>query len=404
MSWFEYEGLTHGGTAMVGRIEAPSLEQARNDLDRMGIELRQINPAVAPPKHVAGLNEDDFIFFNEQLASLAQAGIALDEGLAQMARDLSSSRLKRWIEALVADLRRGVPIDQAIASREAGLPILYSRVIRAGIASGELPATLLNLNQHLRMAGSTRRLIWELVSYPLLVGFFAMTLFSLFMMLIVPQFKEIFKDFGANMPQMTLAMLSFSEWFTHGHPPGWVVIWGTPIVLYLLWHFIRVLPGGFAMRERIVMAIPAVGQVHRASLVARFLRSVATAISTGIPLPQAVRLSADATGSTMLRNDAEHVAGEVEHGHPIFVACQSTRIIPPMFGFCVQVATGREALPNAIAQLSRSYENRAVHMQTLVLSFVFPLSIILLGAFMFFGISGLFLPLVSLINSVSGGS
>ena len=84
MPWFEYEGLTQGGTAIVGRVEAATGELAREDLARMGVDLRGLAQASRPTERMAGLGEDDLIFFNEQLASLAQAGIALDEGLAQL--------------------------------------------------------------------------------------------------------------------------------------------------------------------------------------------------------------------------------------------------------------------------------------------------------------------------------
>ncbi len=403
MGWFEYEGLTRGGTAMAGRIEAASSEQARDDLARMGVEVRELTSAGPPPRRAAPLGEEDLIFFNEQLASLAEAGIALDEGLAQLARDLRSPHLRRWIEALVDDLRRGIPLDQAIAVREAGLPVLYSRVIRAGIQSGELPATLLNLNQHLRLTGNTRRMVWELASYPLLVVILAFVVVSGIFIYVIPEFKEIFQDFGTRLPGLTTALLGTAEWFTQGTPPGWVIVCAIPVILVLIWHLMRYSRGGRAVRESLVLAIPVVGRVHKASLIARFLRSVSTAVATNIPLPQAMRLSADATGSALLRRDAEWLAAEVERGHSIFVANQSARVIPSLFGFCVQVATGREELPSAIARLSVSYENRALHSQTMLRMFLYPVMIILIGILIGFVILGLFLPLVQLVNSVSGG-
>ncbi len=403
MPWFEYEGLTQGGTAIAGRIEASSAEQAREDLLRMQIDIRELSQAGPPARRTAGLREDDLIFFNEQLASLAEAGIALDEGLAQLARDISSPRLRRWIEGLVEDLRRGVPIDQAIASREAGLPVLYSRVIRAGIQSGELPATLLNLNQHLRITGNTRRMLWELASYPLLVGLLALTVVSILLIYVIPQFKDMYADFGTMLPMSTQFLLDVADWFTHGRPPGWVIVWSLPVVVAVIWHLLRYSRGGAAFREKLVFIIPVVGHIHRASLIARFLRSVATAVDTGIPLPQAMRLSADATGSGLLSRDAEMLASEVERGHSIFVANQSARVIPSLFGFCVQVATGREALPSAIAKLSGSYENRALHNQAMLRVLLFPGLILLLGGVLGFVIVSLFLPLVYLINAVSGG-
>jgi type II secretory pathway component PulF len=130
---------------------------------------------------------------------------------------------------------------------------------------------------------------------------------------------------------------------------------------------------------------------------------VSNAVGTGLPLPEALRLSAEATGSDLLMRDADRVAAEVERGESVFVATQSARLIPPLFGFAVQVATGREALPAAVAQMARAYDNRATHALAMIRVVLFPILILCLGILMFFCVVGMFLPLVTLINSVSGG-
>jgi len=399
MPWFEYEGQTPGGTAIAGRVEASSRERALDDLNQMRIEVRELRTAEPHGRRVASLSEDDLVFFNEQLASLAEAGIALDEGLAQLARDIESRRLREWVNGLVGDLRRGLPLDQAIAAREQGLPLLYSRVIRAGIDSGELPATLLNLNQHLRLAGNTRRLIWEVITYPLLVGGIALTIISVFFVVVAPRFREIFADFGTRLPAMTMLVLDVAESF-----PLILLVMACLVAAFIVgWTSLRFSTAGLSLRENVLMSIPIVGRVYRASLIARFLRSVSTAVATGIPLPQAMRLGGGATGSVRLSADAERLAVETEQGRSVFVACQTARVIPPLFGFCVQVAVGRDALPSAIGQLARSYENRAIHAQSMLRTLLFPLLIIVLGGLLAFIIVAMFLPLVSLVNSVSSG-
>ncbi len=400
MPWFEYEGLTPGGTAIAGRIEAAELERARENLAQMQIEVRTFREAAAPPTRAASLSADDLVFFNEQLASLADAGIALDEGLAQLARDIESPRLRRWIDEVVEDLRRGVPLDQAIASREANLPILYSQVVRAGIETGELPATLLSLNQHLRLAGRTRRIVWEVASYPLVVAAFALIVVSGFFTQVVPHFKAILEDFGAALPHSTVLLLAVSDHY----PMIMLVVALIVAVVVSLWHVLRFSSAGRAWRESILFAFPVIGGIHHASLVSRFLRAVSTTVGSGVPLPRAIRLGAQATGSIQLGRDAEQLAVEVEQGRSIFTANQSTRVIPPLFGFCVQVAVGRDVLPAAIAGLAQSYENRAIHAQSMLRVVLFPVLVIVVGGFLAFAVMALFLPLVNLINAVSGGA
>ena len=399
MPWFEYEGISPGGTAVTGRIEAADGNRAQADLAQMQVEVRGLQQVKQPPKRVGTISEGDLIFFNQQLASLAEAGIALDAGLKQLARDIESPKLKKWIDRLADDLRRGMSLEQAVAANERGLPMLYSQVIRAGIETGELPATLLNLNQHLQLAGKTRRLFWEVVSYPLLVGFLGLAVFSGFFTIVVPHFREIFDDFGAELPGITLLVLDLSEHFLE-------IVLGLLAVLFactLGWQSLRWSKTGLAVREQILLGLPGVGRLYRASIVARFLRSMATAVGSGLPLPQALRTGSSATGSPGLIRDAAYLASEVEQGHSVFTASQSLRLIPSLLGFSVEVARGRDALPTTLAQLARSYENRAVYSLAALRTILFPVTIILLGAFMLLGTMGLFLPLVHGINAVSSG-
>ncbi|GMU20833.1 MAG: hypothetical protein AMXMBFR13_09290 [Phycisphaerae bacterium] len=399
MPWFEYEGLTPGGTAIAGRVEAASSERARTSLADTLIEVRELHQSEPPPPQRGRLRPDDLVFFNQQLASLAEAGIALDEGLAQLARDVQEPRLRGWLEGLVEDLRRGTPLDQAIAAREAGLPILYSRVLRSGMETGHLSATLLNLNQHLRLAGNTRRIVWEVTAYPLIVLVLALGLMGVLFTTVIPQFRDIFRDFGTQLPAITRLLLDVADVF-----PIIALVLGIIVVGAAFgWHFLRFTPGGRSFRESLVLGLPVIGRVHRASLMARFLRSVSTAIGSGLPLPQAIRLASGATGSMILEADADHLAREVERGQSIFVANQSTRVVPPLFGYCVQIAAGRDALPAAIAQLAQSYERRAVQSQSLIRTILLPAIVVLVGGGLALIVVAMFLPLVHLINSVSSG-
>ncbi|MEP0844314.1 MAG: type II secretion system F family protein [Phycisphaerae bacterium] len=398
MPWFNYEGQAPGGTAINGTIQAADTAAARGELERMRVSIRELELAPTPPP-AGRISPDELMFFNEQLIGLSRAGLALDEGLAQLARDVQSRRLREWIEGLVQDLRRGLTIDQAIALRESGLPVLYSQAVRAGVETGRLPCVLLSINQHLRLASDTRRLFWEAISYPLVVGTLALCVMSFFFIAVAPKFKEIFQDFGTSLPALTILALEIAEHF----PLILAVSGGVLAGLILIWWSLRFCERGRRWRERIVLAIPILGGVHRASLIARFLRAASVGVQMGMPLPRAVRLAADATGSRLLHADADLIARHLELGIPIDQACQGARIIPPLFAYCVKAAAERDDLPAALAQLARSYEDRAVHAQRLLRAVLLPLFVVLVGGFLMLAVVAMFLPLVHLVNSVSGG-
>jgi type II secretory pathway component PulF len=397
--WFEYEGQCPNGTAISGRIEAENHDSAHEMLAKtMRLTVTDVRQVTSPPPP-SPISENDLIFLNEQLASLASAGMVLDEGLEQLARDVHSKRLKRFIEAIVADLREGRPLDEAVARHESRLPVLYSRVIRAGVKGGNLAATLLGLNQHMRLMGQTRHVLWETLSYPifLLIGAFAILTF--FFLDLVPQFKEIYIDFGTDLPGPTMLMVGISDAFPQ-------VLIGSAIVVAAAivgWQLLRTTPTGRIFRESLFCHIPMIGRIYRASLVSRFVRSVATSVQVGIDLPEALKLAGGVTGSPGLIAEAERVADDVEQGEPIFQAAQLCTLIPPIFGYTVQVAAGRDALPSSLNQLAESYEARALHYHSLLRILLFPMIIVVVGGLIAFGVIGLWLPMVTLVNAVSGG-
>jgi type II secretory pathway component PulF len=343
------------------------------------------------------LAADDFIFFNEQLAAMASAGLSLDEGLRELARDVESPRLRRVLESIAGELQRGTPLEEAIAKREADLPVLYSRVVRAGIRTGQLPGTLLNLSQHLRSMRETNRMIAEALTYPLTVLSLTVAIVSAVMLYVVPMFKGVFFDFSVKLPRATLFLLSLSDAFR-----GILLVIGLVVAFILLvWFALRFSPTGRRVREHLFMALPIVGAITRASLTARFARSLSLTTSSGLPLPEALRLSAGATGSTTLDQDADAMAAHIEQGHSPADLTSKLTLIPPMFAYVVEVATGRGNLPESLAQLANAYDLRASRYRSVLKSWLVPASILLIGGVVGLCILAMFLPLIQMIQSIS---
>lgn len=398
MPWFEYEGHCRSGTAVTGRLEADSLDHARQTLDdELHVTADDIRKATRPAARAA-LGEEDFIFFNEQLASMASAGLALDQGLEQLARDLSSPKLQRFIQQFVDAMRQGKSLEEAVAEHESQLPTLYSRVIRAGIQTGQLPATLYNLNQHLRLVAETRRILWEALAYPLVVLVFALLIITGFSTLVIPHFVEIYNDWGAGLPAITVLLLNLSTAF----PRLLVVTAAVTAIGVAVWIRLKHSGWGRRLREAVTMRIPVLGRQYTAAMMARFIRCADTGVTAGLALPEALRLAGDATGSPAMAFDAEQVATAIERGQGPLDATQLCRFIPRIFGYTLQTAIGRESLSHALTQLSRTYEGRARHLQEILQVFLLPTAVVVLGLLLVVAILALFLPLVTLVNSVAG--
>ncbi len=397
MESFDYTAQCDSGAAINGTLDMVDGEEAMKQLNSMGLRNIDLQKSRRPPvtRPLAG---DDFIFFNEQLASLAESGICLDVGLRQLGKDIRSPRLRKVLDALATDLEQGQSLDDALEKHAGQMPGLYARVVRAGVASGQLPATLLNLSHHLRLVGETRRLVAEALTYPAIVLVLAFGVMSAIIALVIPQFKEIFAEFDTQLPDLTLFIFAFAD----VAPPLLIGVGVITVIAVVLLLSARATPGGRAVKERIVLGVPLVGSMICDSLRARFLRAMAFAVHAGLPLPEALRLSAGATASPGLVREAERIATEVEQGRDLYDVSQNERLIPAMFGFLVRVRGDGESLRGALVQLSKAYESRAMHSQSLLRGWVAPVAIVLVGVVIAVLILAMFMPLVSLIQAVSG--
>ncbi|MCK6456089.1 MAG: type II secretion system F family protein [Phycisphaerae bacterium] len=393
----DYTGQLPGGSAISGAIEVESLDEAQRRLEQMGVRVMSVSQAHAPrPRRQ--LAREDFLFFNEQLASLARTDMALEPGLRMLARDVKSERLRQVIDELVADLSRGVPVDQAIAARGAAFPPLYANLIRAGVESGQLASTLFNLNSHFELAARTRRLVWEAAGYPVVVAAVALAVLSFFLCFVAPKFREIYADFGIHLPALTLAFLWGGERW-----PMFLAAFGAVIVgVFLLWKMLNLTARGVRIREAVVSRIPLIGQTFACSLIARFSRCAAVLADAGHPLPNILRLAAESTASPLLIRDAELCASAIERGEPAIAATARTRLIPACFAFTSDASREADRLPAALHEIAETYSDLAEHRLMILRTVLVPLFTLVVGALIGLGIVAIFLPLLTLINALTG--
>lgn len=409
MPAYEYTGQLPQGTAMTGTFEADNIDEARSQLSALAIQVATLaeTPRIRSRR---ALSREDLLFFNQQLASLAENRIALDEGLRAVARDIRRSPLRSAIEELAADLESGLPLDQAVAKQSGRFPALYADVLKSGAENNQLGATLLNLNNHLTLIDSTRRMILETMTYPLIILAMLACLVTFLMIAVVPGFEDVVAgmaglDWNANdpadvvLPGPTRMLFALSR--------SWPAILGvagpTILLLVVAWFASGKYDAGRRLRSRLSVLIPGLAGAQRASLVARFTNAAALGARAGQPLPALIRAAAGATGSASLSHDAEAIAKCVEAGGPAAQTAIRTRMIPSLVTYTIQVAGARGQLVDALADLARTYDIVARHKMAIVRILIRPIVIFLVGAVIGIVVASLMLPMVSLINSLTGG-
>lgn len=409
---YEYTGQLPSGTAITGVFEASSPEDAQRQLGDLPVHVTSL--AKSPEIPLARpLSREDLAFFNQQLASLAETGVALDQGLRVMARDLGRGRLRRVVEELADDVEGGVPFEDAVQRRHGAFPSLYAEVLKAGVRNNQLGSTLFNLNSHFSLMASARKLFWESAIYPLIVLSLGFLLATFFMKVVVPNFEDMYLEIAGTptwdwssyssqpmgLPGMTLLLFEVSR-----HWAGIVgAFLGAVIAGLLLFQILKTFQSGRALRQWVISVLPGFGSVVNASLIARFSQAAALGVKAGQDLPAVLRMAAGATGNSSLIGDAEKLARHVEAGGLPVESAVRTRMIPAVFGYIAHVAAARGQLSAALSDMARNYQSLAQHRLSMLRMILLPLLVVVTALVLGTAVLALFLPLISLINSLTGG-
>ena len=395
MPIFEYKAVTQTGRLMTGTIEAVSHEQAKESLSEMDLTVNEITQARKKQSKTA-VGRSEFLLFNKQLASITQAGIPLDRGLRELAADVTSGSMRKLITAIAEELEGGVSIDEAIEKRQKHFPALYGEILRAGVKTGRLNEMLTSLNRHLEMAQRTRRIVFEAVSYPLVVIALTFVVVTGMFVFVIPTFAEILNDMGdgARLPWLTEFFLGVARNILPISAVFVASCAGVAVVSSLM----SASQGGRCIKESILLKVPALGRLYHNSVMSRMSETMALLVGAGCDMGQCLRLASGSSGSTKLKLESEILAGQVEKGSSLLEAGLVGRMIPRLFLYSVQLGTQRNELQDNLRSLSDMYAEQTRCHQARLQTLLLPLLLIFLGGTIGITIAAMFLPIISIIT------
>ena len=335
---------------------------------------------------------DEFAFFNQQLAAMLRDGIPLEGALRRLCQDMRRGKLRDELQALEADLANGVPMADALKTRQ--LPELYKRMILVGVKSGDLPGALTMLADYFQRQNDVWTRLKSMMTYPLIVMFVAFLISTLLAFVwthvIGPIMLGVFGGMGIRMPAATLFAFDTLQ-----------AIWVFPVVLgilFLLAAAIVFVPG---LRGKYLWRLPA----FKEATVSRVAASLALLLKNGVNLPDAIGLVEQLETSTAATADLQQWRGKLAAGTAKFSeVATGNRLIPPLFVWVV--ASAGEDLTAGFNRAAEIYHSRAIYRTEIALYSVLPVASLFLGAVVLsqaFLVISMFLPLVAMISQMSGG-
>ncbi len=392
---FEYEAQTYDGQPLSGTIEATDAEDARRQLEGIGLRPVNIEQVEAAPKPKR-LSVDDLMTFNQQLAQLTGAGMPIEHGLRLIAQDVRSHRLRATIEQLVQQLESGRSLDDAFDELRDQFPPLYGRVAEAGIRSGRLPGVLLNVGRHLELMQRLRAVVWRALSYPMIIILGTLGVLLFVSLYIVPQFKPIFEDFDTELPKLTQMIFTLAD----SVPPLLIALLAVAVFLPMLVRLAQRTSAGRNVIEQLLLTIPLLSGVIARNLAARWCDAMYLGLDAGIDLTASLNLAGDVVHSPALQRDCRRLADTIEQGQPLDQTPRLS-VLPRAVPAAIELGSRSNDLPNTLVSLGQMYQNEAQWRINTVQAVLPPFLLLFVALSLGFVAVALILPLIKLITELT---
>ena len=420
MPLFAYSAVDAQGKTHQGTLEANSAADAATAIKKKGQFPTNISETTAAASGKAAGKGFSFKFslgggggtgkvpsktltvFTRQLSTLISAGLPLLRSLRTLGKQEKDANLKKIMLGLSESVEGGTTFSEALSQHPKAFNKLYVNMVKAGELGGVLEIVLTRLAEFAEKSQRIKGKVTSAMVYPLVVLTIAVGIVTFLMLFIVPKFEAIFKDMlgGRPLPFITQVIMDLSR-FIQGN---FLLIAGVIIVAVFAARFAMKMPGVAAAVDNYKLKIPLFGDMLTKTSVARFSRTLGTLVSSGVPILQALNITRDTAGNLRVSKAVESIHDNVKEGESMVTPMEASGIFPPMVVSMVQVGEETGQLPDMLTKVADVFEEEVDNAVSGLTSLLEPVMIVLLALVVGPIVVALFLPLITIIQDLTGGA
>lgn len=399
MGAFEYQALDEAGKQRRGVLEGDTARQVRQKLREQGwipLEVGEIARQEQSRRRTfslsRGASPQEVALITRQLATLVGSGLPLEESLQAVAQQSEKPRLRRMMTAVRAKVMEGHSLAEGLA----GFPRVFSEMYRATVAAGEqtghLELVLERLADYTESRQHMRQKVQLALFYPIGLLIVAVSVVVLLLTYVVPKVVEVFSDVGQELPGLTKAMIAISAFLRdHG-------IWLALIIA------LAVLAFSYALRSQnfrrrvhaLLLRLPLVGRLNRGINAGRFARTFAILAGSGVPVLDALRISAQVISNLPMRDAVQDAASRVREGSGISRALERSRQFPPMLLHLISSGEASGRLEQMLERAAVNQERETEGTIASILAVFEPVLILVMGGIVLLIVMSILMPIFQL--------
>ena len=387
---------TSDGTVMERSFTADSEEALRVDLegkDYLVFKVRRKGGVTGLLPGFGGgrtVKMKEFLLFNQELAALIKAGLPIIASLEILTERRKNQAFRKALMDIRDKVRGGASLSEAFQEQGEMFPAIYSATLASGERSGEVASVLLRYIAYQKTILALKRKVTTALIYPAILFVLMMALIAILIVWVVPQFTEFYKDFGADLPLLTRALIGLSAFITQ---KAIILVALLALGAFLFRGWMRTQAGRLAI-DRSMVRMPVIGGVFHRFAASRFTRTLGTLIAGGIPAVTALLMSAKAVGNLEFEAKLIDVERKVREGGSLWESLEATGLFNDIAIEMTRVGESTGSLQDMLANVSDFYDEEIEARINTIMVFIEPVMLVVMGGFVVLIMLAIYLPLL----------
>jgi type IV pilus assembly protein PilC len=392
---FVWEGTDKRGIKMKGEQLAKNANLLRAELRKQGINPGQVKPKPKPLFGAAGkpVSPKDIAFFSRQMATMMKSGVPIVSALDIIGSGHKNPRMKKMVETIKTDIEGGSSLYEAVSKHPVQFDELYRNLVRAGEGAGVLETVLDTVATYKENIEGLKGKIKKALFYPAMVVAVAIAVSAILLIFVVPQFEEVFRGFGAELPAFTQMIVAASRFMVSWWWLMLIVVIGAGVGFVMAY---KRSPKMQHTMDRLILKVPVIGQIMHNSSIARFARTTAVTFKAGVPLVEALGIVAGATGNKIYEEAVLRMRDDVSVGYPVNMAMKQTALFPHMVIQMTGIGEEAGALDAMLFKVAEYYEQEVNNAVDALSSLLEPMIMVFIGVVVGGMVIGMYLPIFKL--------
>lgn len=399
MPAYEYIALDAKGKEETGILDADNSRQLRQLLRDSNLTPLQVNQVeksekdtADKPRRAGRVKAGELALLTRQLATLVQSGAPLEEALATTAKQTEKRNIKHILSAVRSKVVEGHTLADAFGTYPSVFPNMFRATVAAGEQSGHLDAVLERMADYTESRQEMQQKVSGAMIYPVTLTLLSIAIVAGLLGFIVPKIVDVFDNLGHELPAMTRLMIQASEFIQ-----DYGLYIGVALVLaYIIFKQMIKIPEWKYRYHNFVLKIPLIKKMVRGLNTARFARTLSILSSSGVPILDALSISAKVIQNMPMRQAVEKAAVKVREGMSIHKALEQSGYFPPMTVYMIASGESSGKLDDMLERAAIQQERETDGMLTAMLSIFEPALILVMGGVVLLIVLSILLPILNL--------